>query len=258
MGLRPQPRPRQETLYPGVEYTRQVARSPRPMVIHILKVDLQAEGISFLVTPGDAQAERPVQAMTAAEFARRYDLQIAVNGDGFTPWHDNGPLDTYPRSGDRVTPVGLAASRGEVYSQPTDDEPTLYLSRANQARFGTPTGKVYNAISGNLMLVQQGQALSGLQGSAEPRTALGIDRKGRWLIIVVVDGRQPGYSEGATLAELAEILLAQGAQFAMNMDGGGSSTLVARGRLLNSPVNHGIPGWQRPVGSHLGVYAGGG
>ncbi|MDQ2693735.1 MAG: phosphodiester glycosidase family protein, partial [Chloroflexota bacterium] len=77
--------------------------------------------------------------------------------------------------------------------------------------------------------------------------------------IVVVDGRQPFYSEGATFVELAEILIEQGAFMAMALDGGGSSTLVVEGengapRILNSPIDSLIPGRERPVGNHLGIY----
>jgi len=77
---------------------------------------------------------------------------------------------------------------------------------------------------------------------------------------VVVDGRQPGYSLGVTLSELAEIMIFHGGYNALNLDGGGSSTLVVEGalgspKILNSPFNHGIPGRQRSVGSHLGIYA---
>jgi exopolysaccharide biosynthesis protein len=49
---------------------------------------------------------------------------------------------------------------------------------------------------------------------------------GQKLIIVVIDGRQPLYCQGAILAELAEIMLYYGTDTAMNLDGGGSSTLV--------------------------------
>jgi hypothetical protein len=99
------------------------------------------------------------------------------------------------------------------------------------------------------------------QDAPQPRTALAVDKSGRRLVIVVVDGRQPNYSEGATLAELAEILLAHGGYTGMNLDGGGSTTLVMEGRggrpaLLNSPVDQRIPGRARPVGNHLGVFAG--
>jgi exopolysaccharide biosynthesis protein len=77
---------------------------------------------------------------------------------------------------------------------------------------------------------------------------------------VVVDGRQAGYSEGATLVELGELLLEKGAFFAMNLDGGGSSTMVmaqknGKAHLLNSPIDVHIPGRERAVGNHLGIYA---
>ena len=82
------------------------------------------------------------------------------------------------------------------------------------------------------------------------------------LLILVVDGRQPGYSEGATLDELAAMILEFGGYTGMNMDGGGSSTLVRESatgsaQVLNSPVDQGIPGRERVVGNHLGIYAGG-
>lgn len=261
-GGRPQPAEKSQELFPGVYYSRQVRQSPRPMVIHVVQVDLRATGISLLVTPGDPKAELPLTARTTSHFLEEYNLQLAVNGDGFTPWRSNGPLDIYPRSGDGVEPVGLAASQGVQYSTFTDAEPVLYLGRNNRAQFNSPGGKIYNAISGNLMLVTRGQVQPGLEGEPEPRTALALDRRGRTLLILVVDGRQPGYSAGATLEELAELIIEFGGYQGMNMDGGGSSALVRAGpgggaQLLNSPVDQGIPGNERVVGNHLGIYAGG-
>jgi hypothetical protein len=159
-----------------------------------------------------------------------------------------------------VDPIGFAASLGKAYSDPTDAEPVLYIARTNRARFNTPIGKIYNAISGNLMLVEQGRLVTSLDSEPQPRTAIALDKAGKRLIIVVVDGRQPRYSQGATLVELGEIILEQGGYFGMNLDGGGSTTLVkmdANGKpeLLNSPIEHQIPGRQRPVGNHLGIFA---
>ncbi|GAB4399787.1 MAG: hypothetical protein OHK0052_23390 [Anaerolineales bacterium] len=251
---RPQPRPLVESPYQGVTYTRSVTRTPRPMVIHLVRVDLSAPGIRLLVTPGN-----PLPARTTSEFARDFGVQLAINGDGFTPWYDNGIWDYAPHSGEPVTPIGFAASNGEVYASDTDAEPTLYFGPNNQASFETPIGKVYNALSGNLLLVKNGNPLANLGESPAPRSAIGLDKKGKTLILVVVDGRQPGYSEGITLNELAALLTANGAHTAMNLDGGGSSTLVMHGtlglRVLNAPIHNGIPGRERPVGNHLGVYA---
>jgi exopolysaccharide biosynthesis protein len=93
----------------------------------------------------------------------------------------------------------------------------------------------------------------------DPRTAVGINRNGRYLYFVVVDGRQPLYSQGATFAELANLLIDQGAFMGMSLDGGGSSTMVIEGdggepEILNSPIDNYIPGRERPVGTHLGIY----
>ncbi len=257
--LRPQPRSTTRTLFEGVTYYREVRTEPRPMVIHVLKVTVNTGGIEFLVTPGDPDAELPLSARTTSEFLQDFDLQIAVNGDGFSPWHSYGVFDYYPHSGDPVDVIGFAASRGEVYSQDTDNQPTFYISNSNRISL-TPTNKTYNAISGNLLLVKNGNSTYDPGGSLHPRTALAFDQNRRFLIIVVVDGRQPGYSEGATLAELADILISYGAHTAINLDGGGSSALVMEGALgqavqLNSPYDKRVFGRERPVGNHLGIYA---
>jgi hypothetical protein len=281
-GIRSRSAATNQTLFQGVTYTREIRGEPRRMVIHVVTVDLRVPGIVFLVTPGDPKADLPLKARTTSQFLDEFGVQIAVNGDGVTPWRSNGLLDYYPHTGDPVDPIGLAASNGVTYSDDTDAEPTLYISRANQAKFNSPIGKVYNAISGNVMLVEQGKSLysqpdqlaqpksekRGNQPTAEPpqnasetpqpRTAVALDRRSQKLIIVVVDGRQPGFSEGATLAELADILIAHGGFTGMNLDGGGSSTLVieknGKPAVLNSPIDNQIPGRERPVGNHLGIF----
>jgi len=261
MYFKPQPRPTQETLFEGVEYIRDVRSSPRDIVIHVVKIDLQEAGIRTLVTPGNPDEELPLKARTTSEFLNAFGLQVAINGDGFTPWHSNMFLNYYPHSGDRVNSIGFAASEGVRYSEDTNREPTLYLSANNKARFGIQIGKIHNAISGNEMLIRNGRTVTGLDnGQPDPRTAVALDRASRHLILVIVDGRQPGYSEGVTLNELTEIILFHGGYHAINLDGGGSSTLVVEGNLgnpnvLNSPVHTSIPGRQRPVGNHLGIYA---
>lgn len=257
---RPQPSPTQEQLYEGISYERIVRQSPRPMVVHVVTVDLRTDGIRFLVTPGNPKEAQPLKASTTSQFLNKHNLQIAINGDAFEPWRSNSMLDYYPHVGDPVSPIGLAASEGTVYHQGDEDHPVLYISRNNQARFNTPTGQLYNAISGNQMVVEQGEVMMGMQDEPEPRTAVALDKAGKRLIIVLVDGRQPNYSEGATLSELGEIIIEQGGHFGMNLDGGGSTTLVRESRfggaeVLNSPIDHRIPGWQRPVGNHLGIRA---
>jgi hypothetical protein len=258
--IRPQPAEKNQAIFEGITYVREVRQSPRPMVVHVVTINLRAEGISFLVTPGDPNSDMPLKARKTTQFLEDYDLQLAVNGDGFTPWRANNLLDFYPKSGDRVDSVGLAASRGTIYSQDTDNEPVLYISRNNQARFNSPLGGVYNAISGNIMLVENGKAVVHDQDEPLPRTAIALDKRRRQMIIIVVDGRQPHYSEGATLAELTDMVIAFGGYNGMNLDGGGSSTMVMQtknggAKILNSPIDQRLPGHERVVGNHLGVFA---
>jgi hypothetical protein len=261
---RPVPVPMKQKLYEGVIYRRVVRVFPRPMIAHILTIDTKEKRIGFLVTPPDAEGEKPLKARTTSQFLEEFSLQIAVNGDRFLPWWSHGPADYYPHAGDLVAPVGFTASNGKVYWQGDLEEagvePTLYINRRNVLGFNNRPNRVHNAISGDRMIVLKGQMVPDLNDKGiEPRTAIGINRNGRFLYIVVVDGRQPFYSEGATFADLAELLVEHGAYAAMSLDGGGSSTMVIEGedgqlRILNSPIDNYIPGRERPVGNHLGIY----
>jgi hypothetical protein len=85
----------------------------------------------------------------------------------------------------------------------------------------------------------------------QPRTAVGVTADGK-MLLVVVDGRQPGYSVGMTLQELADLMQSLGAQNAINLDGGGSSTMWVNGVVANRPSD----GAQRGVGSALVVLPG--
>jgi uncharacterized protein YigE (DUF2233 family) len=67
-----------------------------------------------------------------------------------------------------------------------------------------------------------------------PRTALGLDKQGRY-IILVVDGRQKYHSAGLTLTQLAYTMQKLGAVNAMNLDGGGSTAMAIRNRVVNRP-----------------------
>ncbi|WUS99887.1 phosphodiester glycosidase family protein [Streptomyces sp. NBC_00708] len=74
--------------------------------------------------------------------------------------------------------------------------------------------------------------------SRSPRTVAGIRPDGT-LLLVVFDGRRPGVSEGVSLTEAAGVLVSLGAEDAINLDGGGSSTMVVRDKVRNSPSDPG-------------------
>ena len=69
-----------------------------------------------------------------------------------------------------------------------------------------------------------------------PRTAIG-QRKDGTVLFLVIDGRQPGYSIGATLRDVQDILYEKGAYIAANLDGGSSTTLYLNGKVVNKPAD---------------------
>jgi len=116
----------------------------------------------------------------------------------------------------------------------------------------------WNGLSGFHALLVDGRNIASSEG-LHPRSAIGVSQDGRYMSLMVIDGRQPGFSEGVTTAESAEWMRKLGAWNALNLDGGGSTTLVIEGpegrpRVLNRPSGP-PPGTERRVGNHLGVFA---
>jgi hypothetical protein len=262
---RSQPAAERRQLFPGIEYVREVRAGARPLVAHVARIDLGQPGLSFLVTPPRGEGHYPLRAQVTSAFLAEHRLQLAVNGDFFWPFRAAGLFDFYPHAGDTVGPLGFAASGGRNYYWPRlgYDCPTLFLFADNRALIGwaaRPLPGARNAISGDRLVLVEGRVPVELpaDGALEPRSAAGLDRSGRSLLLIAVDGRQPGYSLGASLRELGELARRRGAYTALNFDGGGSTTLVAEGagrpQVLNSPIHTGIPYRERPVGNHLGVW----
>jgi hypothetical protein len=251
---------RQE-IYTCVTYYRRVHYTPRMMVAHIVTVDLTCKNVNVLVTPPEKNdKDNPLRARTTSQFAEEFGVQVAINGDGFSPWWSRNVFDYYPHVGDPIVPNGFAASRAKEYGEVKG--PTLFINSVKDATFGTPFRKVYNAISGQSWLVKDKKPVPDLNDTnTAPRTAVGLDGPGTRLIMIVVDGRQPFYSEGVTIQEMAELMMFYGGDNAINLDGGGSSTLVIQDpqtrqfRVMNSPIDSYIPGRERPVGNHLGIFA---
>lgn len=119
-------------------------------------------------------------------------------------------------------------------------------------------GGVVDAVGGGPLIVRDRQpvfrALESFTSSQlslrHPRTAVGQRADGR-IILVAVDGRQPGYSTGLTNFELAQTMVRLGAVTASGLDAGGSTTMAFDGRLLNRPSD---PGGERAVADGLFVF----
>jgi exopolysaccharide biosynthesis protein len=225
-----------------------------------MAVDLTTVGLEFLVTPSK-NPSGILCTRTVSKFLTEFSMNVAINGDGYSYLDaSTNPATTCPSGGDPVKSNGFAASRGTIYSPTKTVQPTVYISSTNQVTVNANPTKVFNAVSGDRVVVQNGVTVKNLAAAIpSPRTAVGLNRNGRWLILMVVDGRQPGYSEGVTFPELADLLISYGVYTGVNMDGGGSSTMIIKGadgktRILNSPIDQNTPGKERAVANHLGLY----
>ena len=196
--------------------------------------------------------------MTASEFIRKYDVDIAINASFFYPFSEDTPWNYYPNSGDLVYPLGESIINGQRYGNTSDKRNVLCFLRSNSAQIPLTQScpqNTWQGISGMQMLLENGKNVAE-DSPAYARVAVGIDRKGDKLWLVLVDGKQPYYSEGITLKELADILVSLGCDRAINLDGGGSTTLAVKQNnkvtVLNAPIHTKIPMRERPVANHLG------
>ncbi|MFS0699566.1 phosphodiester glycosidase family protein [Cellulomonas sp. 179-A 4D5 NHS] len=175
---------------------------------------------------------------TTSDIAADNDAVFAINGD-YYGFRDTGIVIrngvAYRDEGARQGLAFYTDGRVEVYNETTTTAEELLADG------------VWNTLSFGPALLEDGQVVAGvdevevdtnvgnhsIQGD-QPRTAVGVLDTNH-LVFVVVDGRSPGYSAGATMTELAEIMQDLGATTAYNLDGGGSSTMVFDGAVVNQP-----------------------
>jgi hypothetical protein len=250
-----------ETLFQGITYTRLIRSTPRPLVIHIVDIDLTSPGIRILVSPGNPHCGLESCAMTTGAFLEKNHLQLAINGSFFLPFYVGETFwDYYPHTNDPVDIQGLAISKSVQYSEDDDRFAKICFTKMDALITENTCPEVtIQALAGREIIVQNRIAVNfGYDDGLNPRTAVAVGDEGKRLWLIVVDGRQDGYSEGMNLNELATLAVQLGATEALNLDGGGSTTLVVSKNgihTLNSPIHTRIPMRQRPVANHLGVYA---
>jgi hypothetical protein len=255
----------------GVRLERIVRSTPRPEIINLTIIDPEAPGIRFLVTPSNGDPNGPLPGdpnlettrETTLQFITRQHAQLGINGSFFTfvkHTLDTDNVSLVISDGHVVSP--LDPHRAWVLNITFDHHVQIRKVTANEV--GKPDSQLHDTIAGSDLLVDQGKLVaptgSKFDDSHPPRTAVGVTREGH-LLLMTVDGRQPGFSEGMSLQEVARFLMAHGAVEALNLDGGGSTTMAIADphpRIINFPSDHkpdGNAGEARAVGVNLGVFA---
>ncbi|MBE6555658.1 MAG: phosphodiester glycosidase family protein [Ruminococcaceae bacterium] len=162
----------------------------------------------------------------------------ATNADFFDMFGNNGPAGLCVKDG---RPIANPDSLRSFFGMTRNGKPVIGNFRENPELYG----QLLSAVSGREIFLRDGQ-LSDFSPAEpfaaipHPRTAVGLDAQGN-AVVLVVDGRVPAYSNGASLVDLARIMQRFGMQTAINLDGGGSSTfLVLRDgelTMLNRPAD---------------------
>jgi hypothetical protein len=217
-------------------YRHEVRRDPE-LHLHIVTIDLTDPRVRVGAHAGgpDPDGEGPWQTTlaTVRDMADRGRLDIAVNANFFA-------AQRVVRIGGRRVPyfagnwaraAGWLVCDGRAVSR-EPAEASLVVDERGHVRIGRfaqlpPDAK--QVVSGSQMLLTRGKVTARGEVRA-PRTAAGIDAGGATLTLLVVDGRLLSHSVGMSELELAREMLRLGCSDALNLDGGGSSTLVMRGR----------------------------
>lgn len=259
---RPTARPLQQPLGAGASYERRIWRTPQRAVVHIVTLDLTQAGVELFVTPPDfPKARLNYAARTTTDFATEFEATVAINASFFEPFRAGAPWSFYPKRGDRVAPVGLAVADGVQISAENGFKHLCLLPERVHIQAAACPNETVAAVAGNELLLKEGNRqpfeMVSYNMKPYPRTAIAADAAGTTVWLIVVDGAQRGYSRGLGLTELTTLALELGASEALNLDGGGSTTLAVNGKrgvqLYNAPIHTWLPMYERPVANHIGV-----
>lgn len=231
---------------PGLDYRLGEITEPRPNRAHILRVDLSQGNHALAVVMGDDP-----DGSGPAEAALTNPLQMAVDCSArafvnTAPWDDipdgNGEKTRAWYEGQEVDIHGLAVSQGKTRSAARPGNANVWVTEQGTVHISDepPGDDVVEGVGGFGQIIRDGVLLPSPGGAIHPRTALGVDRSGTVVWLVVVDGRQEEFSEGMSVHELGTFMLALNCWNAANLDGGGSSVMGLaneRGqlRVVNSP-----------------------
>jgi exopolysaccharide biosynthesis protein len=268
--------------YPGVTYSHQTRENPAQS-LYVVTVNLADPHVKVRLTPagadpdGDGEWQTTLQPVRA--IAEREKFDVAVNASFFEIPKAGGeiaeekaersgaPATTVPvaaggyRTGVWSKSVGWAMTDGRLWSkQHRGDWPAFWIDERGRGHIGQPDELPRDArqlVQGNVLVLKDGKPIAE-KGNAKvrhPRTVLGVDASGTRLTILTIDGRRPGTASGMTGTEMGQEMLRLGCTDALNLDGGGSTTLVVRDpesgeeKVVNRPSD----GHERSVADVLGV-----
>lgn len=230
-------------IYEGIERADGMATSPRLMRAYALRVSLRNPDISIVNSSGNGGSPYDTNLQGTDAFLGTYSCKVGVN---CCHWDVNTPPPYADVLGLLIYQGGLVSSAGGIW--PTQ----LNFSSAKNpwlvASNDPPVGCWMGVETGPYVLANG--VVQPYAPAINPYTGLGISQDNKYLIMVCVDGRQPGWSDGCTYAELGQWLKDFGAWNGVHVDGGGS-TCMARADI--GVVNRPCYGYVRQVAVSIGA-----
>ena len=256
------------TVAPGVTQTINYAltKDDKQIVYYIATADIAREDVSIHANYHDndpsqgwamsrvsdqmaAAQKRHSDPSDAANYVEHYNAVVGVNADFYN-------MTT-------GAPGGALVMDGVEYHGGTSEN-FFAILKDGTAMIGGPSDyaayqdQIQEAVGGSVYLVKDGKPVvtsaADYYNSRHSRTCVGITAEGK-VIMMVLDGRQEPFSAGGSAEELAQIMLDAGCVTAINLDGGGSTTFVAKQEGSNTltVVNRPSDGYERSVSSSLMV-----
>lgn len=212
-------------------------------------IDIEGDGykghLLVVYDPSKIQLEKVPNmkyGRTLDQFMNKTGAVAGINASGFSYYDYSGYsfTGTVIIDGEIIADNGPTGWGGGIIGFTNDNK--LVLTKASA--YDALNMGIRDAVSFGPFLIVNGVA-SQFKGNGgygiAPRTAIG-QRKDGIVLMLVIDGRRPGHSLGVDMVELTNIMLRYGAYNASNLDGGGSSTFYANGRILSVAGGSGYEG----------------
>jgi hypothetical protein len=254
-----------QPLAPGIRHTSATATNPL-WQIRLIEVDLSSRQADLEVMVTTTTANQTLSTMAS----NNPGVIAAINGGYFSGSSSVSHVRAHGQTlAQNIGTRPPRATFGLTHHGSGTNTLDLRINRLDNS--GSPTtpsndatwNRILDAIGGGPNLLTNSQfdittategfdAASGVQpDTRQPRTALGIRSNERIVYLMTVDGRQPLWSEGMTVTEVAMFLRDLGCDAALNYDGGGSTTAWVNGSVINRPSN--TLNAQRAINSAWGV-----
>ena len=216
--------------YPRTRFVLRDVSEPRSMTVHGLNIARPADRIVLYTSRyGPTTETRGGIELTARFVAPATEIRtgepIALELVSRRTGNSKIPSNAIVLSGEGAGAGTLAALWHDVITGKAERRVTVQLS---------PAPDVFAGLAGKPVLVRNGERATGSASQRDARTMIGWNAAGD-LLLATVDGQQPGRSIGLSVIDAANLMRALGAVDALNLDGGGSTTFVLRGRLMNRP-----------------------